>query len=94
METFWARLKTEIAWIRGSIHFETRAEVNAYLFEFIEILSRYAGDPSRVLSPLATSTANLNLTKPRVQDCGVNIRFGCERFVDAYSIGSEPIGRP
>ena len=37
METFWARLKTEITWIRGSIHFETRAEAHAYLFEFIEI---------------------------------------------------------
>ena len=37
METFWARLKTEIAWIRGSIYFETRAEAHAYLFEFIEV---------------------------------------------------------
>ena len=37
METFWAPLKTEIAWIRGSIHFETRAEAHAYPFEFIEI---------------------------------------------------------
>ncbi len=26
METFWARLKVEITWIRGSIWFETRAE--------------------------------------------------------------------
>lgn len=37
METFWARLKTEIAWIRGSIYFETRSEAHAYLFEFIEV---------------------------------------------------------
>ena len=35
--TFWARLKVEIAWIRGSIWFETRAEAHAYLFEFIEV---------------------------------------------------------
>ncbi len=37
METFWARLKVEIAWIRGSIWFETRADAHAYLFEFIEV---------------------------------------------------------
>ena len=37
METFWARLKVEIAWIRGSIWFETRAAAHAYLFEFIEV---------------------------------------------------------
>ena len=37
METFWARLKVEIAWIRGSIWFNTRAEAHAYLFEFIEV---------------------------------------------------------
>lgn len=37
METFWARLKVEIAWIRGSIWFPTRAEAHAYLFEFIEV---------------------------------------------------------
>lgn len=37
METFWARLKVEIGWIRGDIHFETRAAAHAYLFEFIEI---------------------------------------------------------
>jgi len=37
METTWARLKVEIAWIRGSIWFETRAECHAYLFEFIEV---------------------------------------------------------
>ena len=37
METFWARLKVEIAWIRGSIFFNTRAEAHAYLFEFIEV---------------------------------------------------------
>ena len=37
METFWARLKVEIAWIRGSIWFNTRAEAHAYLFELIEV---------------------------------------------------------
>lgn len=37
METFWARLKVEIAWIRSSIWFTTRAEAHAYLFEFIEV---------------------------------------------------------
>jgi transposase InsO family protein len=37
METFWARLKVEIVWIRGSIWFPTRAEAHAYLFEFIEV---------------------------------------------------------
>jgi putative transposase len=37
MESFWARLKVEIGWIRGSIWFETRAEAHAYLFEFIEV---------------------------------------------------------
>lgn len=37
METFWARLKVEIAWIRGSICFETRADAHTYLFEFIEV---------------------------------------------------------
>ena len=37
METFWARLKVEINWIRGSIWFDTRAEAHAYLFEFIEV---------------------------------------------------------
>jgi putative transposase len=37
METFWARLKVEIGWIRGSIWFNTRADAHAYLFEFIEV---------------------------------------------------------
>ena len=37
METFWARLKVEINWIRGSIWFDTRAAAHAYLFEFIEV---------------------------------------------------------
>ncbi len=36
-ESMWARLKVEIAWIRGSIWFATRAECHAYLFEFIEV---------------------------------------------------------
>ncbi len=37
MESVWARLKVEIAHIRGSLHFSTRAEAHAYLFEFIEV---------------------------------------------------------
>ncbi|HET9689592.1 MAG TPA: IS3 family transposase [Acidimicrobiales bacterium] len=37
METFWSTLKREIAWIRGSIFFPTRAEAKVYLFEFIEV---------------------------------------------------------
>jgi putative transposase len=37
METVWARRKVEIAWIRGSIWFATRAQAHTYLFEFIEV---------------------------------------------------------
>ena len=37
IESFWGRLKVEIAWIRGSIWFPTRADAHAYLFEFIEV---------------------------------------------------------
>lgn len=37
METFWARLKVEIAWIRGSIDFASPADAHAYLFDFIEV---------------------------------------------------------
>ena len=37
IESFWARLKVEIAWIRGSIWFPTRTAAHAYLFEFIEV---------------------------------------------------------
>lgn len=37
METFWASLKLEIAWIHGSIHFATRAELRSVLFEYIEV---------------------------------------------------------
>ena len=37
METFWATLKREIAWIRGSIYFKTRAELRAMLFEDIDV---------------------------------------------------------
>jgi hypothetical protein len=36
IETFWARLKVEITWIRGSIIRDTRAEAHAFLFEFVE----------------------------------------------------------
>jgi transposase InsO family protein len=37
METVWSTLKREIAWIRGSIWFDTRAAAKLYLFEFIEV---------------------------------------------------------
>jgi hypothetical protein len=37
MEACWARLKVEIAWIRGSMWSPTRAEAHARLFEFIEV---------------------------------------------------------
>jgi putative transposase len=37
METFWATLKREIAWIHGSIYFSTRAELRSVLFEYIEV---------------------------------------------------------
>jgi putative transposase len=37
METVWSIIKREIAWIRGSIYFETRHEARLYLFEFIEV---------------------------------------------------------
>ena len=37
METIWAPLKVEIAWIRNNIWFPSRAEAHAYLFEFIEV---------------------------------------------------------
>jgi transposase InsO family protein len=37
METFWSTLKREIAWIGGSIHFDTRDHASLYLFEFIEV---------------------------------------------------------
>jgi putative transposase len=37
METFWATLKREIAWIHGTIHFTTRAQLRSILFEYIEV---------------------------------------------------------
>lgn len=37
METVWSIIKREIAWIRGSIYFETRDQARLYLFEFIEV---------------------------------------------------------
>lgn len=37
METVWGTIKREIAWIRGSISFETRKEAKLTLFEYIEI---------------------------------------------------------
>jgi putative transposase len=37
METFWATVKREIGWIRGSTVFATRAEATTYLFEYLEV---------------------------------------------------------
>ncbi len=37
METVWSTIKREIAWIRGSIYFDTREEAQLYLFEHIEV---------------------------------------------------------
>lgn len=37
METFWASLKREIVWLRGSLYFQTRRQARSYLFEFIEV---------------------------------------------------------
>jgi putative transposase len=37
METVWGTIKREIAWIRGSIFFDTRRDAKLYLFEYIEI---------------------------------------------------------
>jgi Integrase core domain len=76
IESFWVRLKVEIAWIRGSIRFDTRAEAHAYLFEFIEVFynrHRHQAtlDPSRVPSTLATTPPAMNPTK---QNPGPEIR--------------------
>jgi transposase InsO family protein len=52
METFSARLKVEIAWIRGSLWFATKAQAHAYLFEFIEVFyNRQRHQPASVTSP-------------------------------------------
>lgn len=37
METVWGTIKREIAWMRGTIRFETHEEARHYLFEYIEI---------------------------------------------------------
>jgi transposase InsO family protein len=37
MESFWAAIKRDITWIRGSVSFETRHAARLYLFEFIEV---------------------------------------------------------
>jgi len=37
METFWATLKREIAWMHGTLHFETRAQLRSVLFDYIEV---------------------------------------------------------
>ena len=37
MESFWAALKRDITWLRGSLHFQSRREARSYLFEYIEV---------------------------------------------------------
>lgn len=37
METVWSTIKGEVAWMRGSIFFETRDDAKLYLFEYIEV---------------------------------------------------------
>jgi putative transposase len=37
IESTWSLLKREIAWIRGTIFFDTRDDAKVYLFEFIEV---------------------------------------------------------
>ncbi len=37
METVWATMKSEIAHIRGTLIFATRAEARAFLFDYIEV---------------------------------------------------------
>lgn len=37
METFWATLKGELAWIRGSLFFATREGLKSVLLEYIEV---------------------------------------------------------
>ena len=66
METFWARLKTEIAWIRGSIHFDSRAAAHGYLFEFIEIFDNRQRHQQAIgrLTPPSTLTAGVEPSKP------------------------------
>ena len=85
METFWARLKVEIAWIRGSIFFNTRAEAHAYLFEFIEVFhNRQRHKPG--LSHLTPTEfadkwrhdhGHTDLLQPRVQDSGSRSSYRC-----------------
>ncbi|MCH7670435.1 MAG: IS3 family transposase, partial [Acidobacteria bacterium] len=37
MEAFWATLKREIVWITGVETFDTRAELRAVIFDYIEV---------------------------------------------------------
>jgi transposase InsO family protein len=65
METVWARLKVEIAWIRGSIHFQTRTEAHDYLFEFIEVFYNRQRHQARL--DHLTPTEYLNRWRQRQQ---------------------------
>lgn len=84
IESFWARLKVKIKWIRGSIWFPTRAECHAYRFEFIEVF--YDGNatkPASITSPHpSTLTSGATTTDSRVRHYPVSrCRGQCPRFV-------------
>jgi hypothetical protein len=91
MEAFWSTLKREIAWIRGSIHFDTRDHARLYLFEFIEVfynrqrhqtaLSATAPQPS---TPLPSTPEN---RKPRVHESGSRSRCRSGRRHGSGRIG-------
>lgn len=49
--TWCVRLKVEIAWIRGNLHFDSRAHAGAYLFDFIEVVDNPPPDPPRAPHP-------------------------------------------
>ena len=92
METFWARLKVEIAWIRGSIWFATRAEAHAYLFEFIEVFynrqRHQAGLSHLTPSEYADKWRHATETESVITPCPENrVKFtGTLRRVERVSI--------
>ena len=68
METFWARLKVEIAWIRGSIWFETRADATPTCSSSSR--SSTTGNATRAASvtsrQLSTLTSGATTTENRI----------------------------
>lgn len=51
MESFWAALKREFAWLRGSPHFGRGREARNYLFEFIEAFYKAPAPSERPSRP-------------------------------------------